>query len=299
MRKCLFLLGAILGVILTGFVLTGCHKSTTTIPDTDISPAEDASNAFFVANDLKNISDASVQGHSSYAPSPYRQGRGIGVISPCANVHGDTLSINSVNGTIIDTVVYIEFGPSDCICNDGRNRRGTIIVYWPLATGNFLQSYFDSANAIGMTFNNYYLNDNGILGEINWTNKGINGYGYENWSFRDSLIIKYSNGHTATWKSQLNNALTVINSAEYYQVTGNAYGTAQSGDNYTLTITNPLTITAEPAWSGGCAWIESGIIYINRASSINLLTANYGNTGVCDDSAIATISGNSYPFTMW
>ena len=162
----------------------------------------------------------------------------------------------------------------------------------------------DSANTITESFNGYKVGStastmNGVAGTRTWTNEGRNVSGYENWNFTAALTITYPDGKTATWNSTRNNVLTLNGGVWYYAVTGSAHGVSKNGVGYTLTITQPLYVTALPWWFFGCAWIESGIVDITRTGSTNTLSINFGNIGTCDNQAVATLNGNNYTIYMW
>lgn len=283
------LLTGILGIALAGFVLTGCHKASTS-PDSDITAAQDDANATYASNDAKSVSDAAMQqnGHSPFNFSSYYNAT---ITWARDTGNGDTL--------------YIQFPSTPTYCGDGRYRQGEIIVYWPrISLGYLWQAYLDSNVTITELFRGYAVgnsasNMNAISGTRTWTNEGHNVGGYENWNFTANLTITYPGGKTATWTSTRNNVLTQVSGIWYYSITGNAYGTSRNGIGYTLSITSPLYITAAPWWAGGCAWIEAGTVSVNRTSSSNTLTINFGNIGNCDANAVATINGTNYPFTMW
>jgi len=140
-----FVLSGILGIALSGFVLTGCHKSATT-PDTDYTAAQDEANASFASNDTKNVSDAAMQGTTNkYGPAHTIQS----VYSSNCVVAWDSTS----NPGYI--TVTVNFGSTPVECKDTRWRQGEVIVTWKEASGRFLQAYFDSLNTITETFSGY------------------------------------------------------------------------------------------------------------------------------------------------
>ncbi len=298
-----FLVSGILGVALAGFVLTGCHK-TSTAPDTDTTAAQDESNASFVSNDSKNVSDAALQGNS-------------GKYGPARSIK----ALYSVNCTVTwdstttpgDYTVTVDFGTIPVECKDYRWREGKILVSWKKSNGFFWQAYFDSLNTVTESFNGYKVGNAqttmyGVAGTRTWTNEGHNVDGFQNWNFTANLVITNPNGKTATWNSNRNNTLvyeaSINGGTWFYQITGGANGTASNGVGYTLTIRNgsPIYVTALPWWwpiTPGCPWIESGIVDITRTSSTNTLSINFGNLGDCDATAVATLNGNNYTIYMW
>ncbi len=292
-----FVLSGILGIALSGFVLTGCHKSSTT-PDTDYAAAQDEANASFASNDSKNVSDAAMQGSSNkYGPAHTIQ-----------SAYSSSCVLSWDSTTIAGNItVTIDFGSAPVQCKDYRWREGKIQVSWKASSGFFLQAYFDSATAITETFNGYKVGTTqttmyGVAGTRTWTNEGHNVNGFENWNFTADLTITNPSGKKATWKSTRNNVLTYVGTTWYYVITGSASGTSSSGVGYSLTITSPLYVTAYPWWytpAPGCPWIEAGVVSISRDGFSNTLTINFGNVGTCDSQAIATLNGNNYTIYMW
>ena len=296
--------GSVLGIAFATSVFIGCKKDSPITPttNTDITSAMDEANASYAATDSKNIADAAIQWQSSgYTPNSQSVRKFSDIYGSCAKVHGNDTLVGGAN----DTVVYIEFGESDCSCRDGRERRGTIIVYWGLQHPGetLLKAYFDSANTITETFRNYYLRGNGIAGTRTWTNEGHNVNGYSNWALTANLTITYPEGQTTTWNSTRNNILIQDNGIWYYEISGNAKGTSRNGVEYTLTITSPLYITALPWWAGGCPWPEAGVVTIIRAMPAGgvtvTLTVTYGTLGTCSGNKTVTVNGKTSSLAMW
>lgn len=292
------LLSGILGIALAGFVLTGCHKASTNptgSTDSDITAAQDDANVSNTANDAKGVSDAAMQTNGLHKANSF-------TFSTYYNAT-ITYAKDTTHGT--GDTLYIVFPATPTLCGDGKYREGEIIVYWPYEPGRYLwQAYMDSNVTITELFRGYAVgtasnNMNTLAGTRTWTNEGHNQGGYENWNFTANLTLTYQNGQKATWSSIRNNVLTTVGGILYYAISGNATGTNRNGVVYTLTITSPLYITAAPWWAGGCAWIEAGTLNVNRQGNNNTLSVNFGNVGTCDATAVATINGNNYTFTMW
>src|ERR1700749_3350316 len=139
MKKKIFLVSGIIGIALTITVFTGCHKkddaaspatNNSTASSSDITAAQDESNASDAMNDSKNISDASAQGNGSQ----YSPGKNVSAI------YSQHCTVKLIHDTNSDTM-YVDFGATPVKCNDGRWRKGEIIVYWS-GTGSLLKTYF-------------------------------------------------------------------------------------------------------------------------------------------------------------
>ncbi len=292
-----FVLSGILGIALSGLVLTGCHKSSST-PDTDITAAQDETSGSYASNDSKNVSDNAV-GANANKYGPEKHSIQAVYSSHCVVTWSDTAAAETT------VTVTVNFGSSPVLCNDGKWRQGEIMISWPVSAGQFFwEAYFNKNTTITQTFNGYKVGEtsgtmNSVAGTRTWTNAGLDTLGYESWSFSANLNITRYNGKTFTWVSNRTNALVNQGGAWYYEVTGNATGTTETGATYTITIANPLYATALPWWLGGCAYIESGVVNITRSNSTNTLSINFGTLGECTGTATATLDGNTYTISKW
>ncbi|HTA27449.1 MAG TPA: hypothetical protein VK809_06665, partial [Bacteroidia bacterium] len=175
------LLTGILGIALSGFVLTGCHKSSTT-PDTDITAAQDETSASYASSDSKNVSDNAVQ-NTGHRARPHS-----GVIILTDYNATCTASIDSISNSNMATLT-INFGSTPVLCKDGKWRQGEIIVSWPVSIGQFFwEAYFNKNTTITQSFSGYKVGDgsntmNGVAGTRTWTNTGLDTLGFESWNF--------------------------------------------------------------------------------------------------------------------
>jgi hypothetical protein len=279
-----FLIIGTVAVLFAGAIFAGCKKDTTptttntTTTYTDYTAAQDDANASSVVNDTKGISDGAAQGKAEQ--------RTMGGYPVVIFNHGDT----TLPGGATDSVLEINFGPTDMLCNDGRWRRG-IIEVWYTPKG-----YWTQGDTIGMTFQGYYVNDIGVTGYRKLVNVGKDSAGFHTWSFTASLKLTYPlSGGTATWTSSRTNTLLKTGGVWYYNVTGTASGVSRKGTNYAMTITSPIYVTALPPFAGGCPYFESGAIAVTLASYNIGLTFGKG-VGTCSDTATATINSHTYGF---
>lgn len=269
--------------------LVACKKdnnnnSSNDTDNTDTSIAKDNSMADAYFNDVQNIADQASEGSLVfYSPTVGGSGKDVEQYakSSCATITHDTLSVPHI--------LTIDFGSSNCLCNDGKNRRGKILV-------SYEGHYRDSASVHTITFDNYFVNDNQILGTKTVTNNGHNSNGNLTFTIHvDGQIIKANNGGTITWVSDRVREWTAGESTfswvdDVYSITGSGSGTSANGTNYTMLITTPLVRALS------CHWFESGVLEITPAG-LATRTINYGNSG-CDANATVTINGVSYPIVM-
>lgn len=184
----------------------------------------------------------------------------------------------------------IDFGTANCLCSDGRNRRGKIIVTY---TGN----YVDSASSHTITFDNYYQNDNKVEGTKTVTNMGNNSAGQPFFNITVNGMITKPDGTTIgsswtrvrTWTEGYN---TPINwTDDVYQITGSGTVTRTAG-TVNVNITSPLVVALN------CRWIEAGSVTYTLASGATRVL-NYGTTPACDAAAtLTTAAGTTVSITL-
>jgi hypothetical protein len=262
----------------SALMLTGCKKDE---EDNDTSASSDNAFAEATYNDVTNISDeAGVSGSlSNYRTGPAADD---GILTSCA-----TITFDSVNTSDQDTI-HINFGTTNCTGNDGRNRRGEILVYY---SGH----YRDSASTHTITFNNYYVNDNQVLGTKTVTNQGHNAQGHLVYSINiNGQINLANNAGTITWVSQRQREWTQGESTAYwnddvYSITGSASGTGSDGHTFTATITSPLIRNM----AIGCRRHFVQGTFDLTPDSRPTRTVDFGS-GACDDVATVTINNHTY-----
>lgn len=184
----------------------------------------------------------------------------------------------------------IDFGTSNCQCTDGHYRRGKIIVTF---TGN----YFFFGTVVTYTFEDYFIDDNQILGTKVVTNKGLNNAGHIWWTVDvTGQVIKANNGGTFTWNSsheiEWSEGMETLMEwwDDVYLITGAASGVTVTGLTYTHTIITPLKKKLN------CQWVVSGSIDL-QVQNLPLITFDYG-AGTCDNQATVTVAGGTYNITL-
>ncbi|HXS36911.1 MAG TPA: hypothetical protein VN721_09430 [Flavipsychrobacter sp.] len=231
-------------------------------------------------NDVISISDIADQiGSGStnlrLGPSP---------LGGCATITRDV--------SVIPHKLVINFGPTDCTCADGKNRRGKIIVY-------YTKGYKDSGSIHVTTFDGYYVNDNHLKGVDSAINMGPDSTGnvYYHISANDSLdlgpgvgVIKWTSERTRTW---FEGYLTTARNDDQFIITGSATVTRASGRVFSVVIADPLLIALD------CPWIEKGTVTITPVSPTGTVrTLDYGDFINCDSEAILTIGSKTYHITL-
>ncbi len=198
---------------------------------------------------------------------------------PCAKI---TYSVDALLNTLTAT---IDFGSKNCMCYDGKNRRGKIQVK---ITGN--------KNLVGSnvvyTVVDYFVNDNGVSGTKTLT--VVNDH-----SFRIVVVngkVTKANGGIITWNTDRTRTMTAgFGSKEnplddVFEVSGTTSGINAAGNAYKFTTLTPLVKAR------ACQWITAGKLKIERAGKLDAVV-DYGD-GTCDSLATITVANKTYPFAL-
>jgi hypothetical protein len=146
------------------------------------------------------------------------------VLTSCA-----TSTINTTAKTIT-----IDFGTTDCLCKDGRTRRGVINIAY---TGR----YKVPGSVITTTLNNYYVNGIKVEGTKTVTHR-------ENQSGTFDVSVKggkltFADGSFTTWTSSLTRTFSEGFSTpqlndDVYTISGTTSGKSRAGVDFYTTLTN-------------------------------------------------------------
>lgn len=229
-------------------------------------------------NDAQNIADEAAQnGTVSY------KDENANALSGCALVTRDTLST--------PRVTTIDFG-SGCTGADGRTRSGQIIVTYD-------GPYRDPSTTINVSFNNYYVDGNQVLGNKTIINGGTNsnGHFFFNVSVNGSIVLANGAG-TISWTSErvrewIAGESTFNRDDDQYSITGSANGVAANGDEFSATVIVPLIRNLAPSCR---RHFVSGKVLLQRTNRPDR-EVDFGN-GNCDNEAIVTVNGHSHTILL-
>jgi hypothetical protein len=264
----------LLMAIAMAVAVVSCKKEKNDSKD-NTTWASDNSLAEKTFGDVKNIADEAMatQGKSTSFDTIY--------LGPCVLV---TLDL-----AVFPYELTIDFGTTNCLCNDGHYRRGRIVT-------TFTGLYHVTGTVITHTFDNYFVDDNQVLGTVVITNQGPNNAGHPIFSVEvNGSIIKANNGGTITWVSSRTNEWAAGYDTpqwwdDIYLITGTGTGTGTDGKIYTMEITSAVEVKLN------CHWIVAGILEI-QPQDYPLIIVDYGD-GTCDATAVVTINGVDYTITM-
>ncbi|MES2589985.1 MAG: hypothetical protein V4622_13485 [Bacteroidota bacterium] len=284
--KKIILFGAL---VFTFVALESCKKDEPKEEQTNDSTAPQ-SNAIIEGSfdDMTNMSDQAITGNLVYYKSPK-----VTFFYPAK---GEEYPLEKVDCNVIVTLdttgttkkITIDWGATNCMCNDQKQRRGKIET-------TFTGKYRDSGTVITHTPIDYYVNDNQIAGTKTVTNKGLNSNGQPYFIVSVNGVATMSNGDVFTYVSNRvrtwTTGFTTITglfqfSDDEYDITGSATASSSLGNGYVANIITALHVKV------GCAYVTSGILEFTPTGKI-LRTINYGD-GTCDNTFTVTINGVTY-----
>jgi hypothetical protein len=264
-----FLFLAVLGL---GVIATSCKKNENN-PDRDTTLSQDDALAQSIYDNVTNITDEAYSLKSSNLKST----EDLIFIGPCATIWLDT--------TVDVHTIIIDFGDENCLCNDGRYRRGKILV-------SFTGRYWHPGTVITTGFDNYFVNDNQVDGTKVVTNMGPNDSGHPVFNIDVTGVIYLDNdGGTLSWNSERTREMvegydTHTRWDDVYLITGNANGIRPNGITWDTEIVNPLRRELV------CRFIVSGTVNITP-QGLSTRIFDFGD-GECDNIATITIEGATY-----
>lgn len=263
--------------VVIGLVISSCKKKED--EDKDTVSSRDNAMAEMAFSDVSNIADEASTGTvSSYfaAITPDIKS----VFSTCAHITHDTVSVPHV--------LTIDFGTSNCLCRDGRYRKGMIIV-------SYNGHYRDSLSTHTITFNNYFVDNNKVSGTKTVVNNGHNASGHLTYGITVNGQIDKAAGGSITWTSTrtrewIVGESTMVWTDDVYLISGTAHGTSSTGSTFDVVITDPLRKEI------GCRHFVSGKLDLTPSGKA-VRHVDFG-TGACDDIALVVINGHNYNITL-
>jgi hypothetical protein len=272
-------------LLLTGLLFVGltfnqaCNKTDSAINnDRETVETTDEALTEAIFDELQEISDQAWQRGTSCLKSTSEDGSRLG---DCVTITIDTLSV--------PRVMTIDFGEANCLCDDGKYRRGQIIVTF---TGRFRRP----GSVITHTFQNFYVNDNQVQGTKIKTNLGFNADGFLQFRNEENgSITMISNGNVITWNSVktrtwIEGFQTPRWMDDVYLIEGSSEVSSTNGRSVSRLITNPLRRELS------CRYFVSGTVQITPAEAPQRIL-DYGD-GTCDNIATVTIGDRIITITL-
>jgi hypothetical protein len=260
----------------TGMLLTACKKEEqpVIVEDNDTTSSEYDALAEDIYTDVGSITDEAY----SLMTDNFKY------------TEADTLFIGQCAVITLDTVVFpheliIDFGPENCLCKDGRYRRGKIV-------NTFTGRYREPGTIITHGFDEYFVNDNKVEGIRVMTNMGYNINGNLYYTIEVNGMITLANGAgTITWNASkerewVEGSDTPERWDDVYLITGDGSGVRPSGQSWIKEITKALRKELS------CRFFVSGTMEITPEGKPTRIL-DYGD-GTCDNIATVTVNGHTY-----
>ena len=260
------------------FAFTACKK----LYDNDLSAVMNykIETAF---DEMTNISDQAITGNMVY----YKSGEVISVKpgekpstlkTPCSVI----ITIDTLNSV---KTITVDYGTTNCDCNDGKTRRGKIVT-------TFTGQYIAQGTVITHTPVDYYVNDIRIDGTKTVTNMGLNSSGQPYFNVQingtatqtNGEVLTYASTRVRTWVQGFNTLANRFD--DQYEISGTATGSFSSGGGYIVQTTSPLRINV------GCGFPVSGTLELTPQNK-PVRIVDYGQ-GTCDYTFTVTVNGNVY-----
>lgn len=207
-----------------------------------------------------------------------------------------TITITPSQADTWPKIVTLDFGSSNCQGNDGRNRRGKLII-------QFANNFRGPECQITVTLQDYYVNDCKIEGVIA-INSGINeqtnnlfyhmaiSNGKVSNSNNVAYVSNWASAKEYAWKNGRNTETNIMD--DEFTVTGTASGLTFSGKEFTSAVDPELNIC------GCCNWVRSGQTNLVITGNLLPIVINYGtSSSTCDDKVRVEVNGNTYEINIY
>lgn len=265
-------------LLITAWAITSCNK--TNDDETSSTLNRQMANEVFAEEAFDEASEISDQAFYSSLPGFKGGDNDNPRLAPCATITLDT--------TVMPRVLTIDFGPENCLCNDGKYRRGKIIA-------TFNGRWRRPGTVVTHTFQNFFVNNNQIQGTNVMTNQGfVNGHMTFS-HVNDGSITFAQNGESLTWHSEkihtwIEGLQTPRWRDDVFLISGSSSVTHSNGRTVNRLIIQPLRREMN------CRYFVSGTVQITPSNARQRLL-DFGD-GTCDNQATITIGDQVIVITL-
>jgi hypothetical protein len=258
--------------IIASFIFASCVRER----DTDMVMIEEQTLGEFIYHNAFEIAEDAASKSTGDQLSNYK------TAGYCASITHNKLSN--------PRTIIIDFGNTNCLCNDNHNRKGKILVSY---TGNVFTEYGSSST---ISFDNYYIDNNQVFGMNAVRHEAPNLLGQPVFAMAISgKLLKPNTLDTLTWNATRNRIWTAgyttpVYSDDMFELTGNGSGTSSNFGYYTMNITKPILKSSE------CRYFTSGNFDLQPQGK-SLRIVDYGK-GDCDDKATAELNTKTFSIQL-
>jgi hypothetical protein len=263
-----------------GVVLTGCKKNLEDLFDSEAS--EDDSSIAATVEDINSQAADVVVSENFGGRTEDESNLSGGRTETARFLSAATVTFNPATRTIT-----FDFGASNVMCADGKNRRGKIIVR--MVEGRPLALPYETET----THENYFVNDNKVEGlrRERTISTGT--------ATRQTTItvidrrVTFTDGRVATRNVNHVRTRTVVSGGFEFTTTGSANGTTRRNRTYNNTIVLPLVSKTS---CDNHLFPVQGSINMTVNSFDNPFVVDFGN-GTCDKTFTVTYNGRTKTIT--
>ena len=289
MKNTNYLLKLLSIAIVVSTVFMSCQKDEDPIVEEekpDTQSLDDNSDAESEFDDIFSLSEDVMDANKS---SMDKGGQGtLGTLgdTTCATVSIDTAySTNGAKGRIV-----IDFGTTNCIGNDGKERRGKIYV-------DYTGRYRTVGTVITTTFDNFFVNDNQVEGVKTVTRSSSTELTIEvadaKITWTDATTTLWESSRTRTWTEGTATLFNIFD--DVYTVNGTSSGTNRLGTTFDVEIID-VTLKLE-CWLSSIFYPVAGSITVTPTGADYPREVSYGD-GTCDKDVTFTVNGVEYEHTL-
>jgi hypothetical protein len=251
--------------------LAACRKDKDEPDDLDYTSASDNARAEDYFNDMLSEADNAAKDHD------------------LRSMDDGCEPVVTIDTVAMPHTMLIDFGTVNCTANNGRLRRGKILV-------TFTGPYRAIGTVITITPQDYYVNNNHVEGVKTVTNMGPDADGHTYFNVQVDGTITAGDGswtsqhHATRVRTWVEGESTITPFDDVYLITGSGNGVNRNGVAYTLTITQALRIAI------GCPWITAGKLELTPDGHATRYV-DFGS-GSCDPNVTVTVNGVTFNFIM-
>jgi len=271
--------------IISGLTFSSCLKEKKTY---DTSFSQDHAYVENVFNNVSGMADeayelSSNRSNLELATSYY--------LSECTEVILD-LSANPY-------LLSIDFGEENCLCNDGRYRRGKILT-------TFTGMYREPGTIITHTLEDYYVDNDEVMGTMVITNTGLNELDHMQYNVQvTGEVHKANNEGVIYWNSDRmhewvegRESIEILDDVYLISGMASAESTNKTVEDGSTNLISTWEInTIEPLRVAlNCNWVSAGSLSVN-ASGWDEAIIEYG-TGDCDNEIFVIYNGKTYTIKL-
>lgn len=262
--------------------IIGCANATDPVATENVTSSED--NAMIDGEFSTLFATASAQGDVSNEMAANKKDNGIAgkkdkcdLLPSCATVDYDSLTQK----------ITIDYGTQNCLCSDGLNRRGKVII-------NSTGAWKSIGSSITVTLIDYYVQDMKVTGTKTVNINSNNSF---------SITVTGASIETPTGTISWNASRTIIQTKGFltknttaddeFEIIGNASGINRKGVGFSVSISNANPLLKRLSCTQK-EFVSGEVTILNDKGDTLIVNYDPDNSKGCNKNAIVTINGKTY-----